>query len=269
MIYEQIRYDVSDRVATLTLDRPEKLNAWTPRMEEEIRDAMSAAAADEGVRVIVLTGAGRGFCAGADMALLAAIRAERGAGAPPPEAAGPDRTGFSRRHAYFPTIPKPIVAAVNGPAVGLGLILTLYCDLRIASEAARFGSAFARRGLVAEHGMAWLLPRLIGLPNALDLLLTGRLIDAAEALRMGLVSRVVAPAAFAGAVRELALELAGSVSPRSLRVMKRQVYDGLTQTLGEAIDAADVEMQASFDTDDFREGVAHFVERRPPAFTGR
>ena len=281
MGYAEVLYEVKDRVATVTLHRPEKLNAWTAQMGREVRAAMTEAGRDDGVRVIVLTGAGRGFCAGADMGLLAGLS---GAGVPTEDgaavlrresaeadaAAGHDtRPDFRGPYAYFPTIPKPIIGALNGATAGLGLVVALYCDLRLASDAAVFTTAFARRGLVAEHGISWMLPRLVGLPHALDLLLSARRIDAPEALRMGLVSQVLPQAGFAAGVAAYARELADLVSPRSMAVMKRQLWEAQFQNLAEATATAEVEMRRSFESEDFREGVAHFLEKRAPRFTGR
>jgi enoyl-CoA hydratase/carnithine racemase len=278
---QETLYDVANRVATITLNRPDKLNAWTALMESEVRSHMENAEQDDEVRVIVLTGAGRGFCAGADMSLLSAA-AERGLdsrdlddrgreqvlrdGANRREDAAPD---FQKKYSYFPAIGKPVIAAINGPVVGLGLVITLYCDLRLASDASRFSTTFARRGLIAEYGMAWMLPRIIGVANALDLLFSARTIDAAEALRMGLVNRVFPQETFLEKARESAQELASTVSPRSLRIIKRQVYEAMSQTLAEAFDISVREMMACFRTEDFKEGVAHFVEKRPAAFTGK
>jgi enoyl-CoA hydratase/carnithine racemase len=275
MAYEQTLYDVTDRIATITLNRPDKLNAWTRKMEAEVRASMYAAEKDNNVRVILLTGAGRGFCAGADMHDLSAV-AGGGASVSRTQWSADDgdrragiRADFRKRYSYFPSISKPIVAAINGPVAGLGFIMTLYCDLRIASDKAKFSTSFARRGLIAEHGISWLLPRLIGMANALDLLFSARAIEADEALRMGLVNRVVPLENFQAAVRAVAAELATLVSPRSLGIIKKLVYDAQFQTLAEAIEAADEEMLKSFDSEDFREGVAHFIEKRAPAFTGR
>ena len=278
--YRELDYSVADRVATVTLNRPDRLNAWTPTMETELRAAMAEAARDDGVRVIALTGAGRGFCAGADMDSLRA-----GASETPEQAAErtrreseirvtmPNRLDvpgdFSRRYCYFPSIPKPVIAAVNGPAAGLGMVMALYCDVRLASDAAFFTTAFSRRGLIAEHGIDYMLTRLVGHAAALDMLLSARRVDAAEALQRGLVNRVFPADRFAGEARACALELADSVSPRSMRVMKEQVYRGLGLRLGDAVRIANEEMLGSFASEDFREGVAHFVERRPAAFTGR
>src|SRR5271163_1885709 len=281
---QETLYEVVKRVATITLNRPDKLNAWTAVMEQEVRAAMAEAERDENVRVIVLTGAGRGFCAGADMSLLstvatkgldAAQRAQAvqaGAGSGPGAGSGSGggaRADFQKKYSYFPAMSKPVIGAINGPAVGLGLVIALYCDLRFASDAARFSTAFARRGLIAEYGMAWMLPRLVGHANALDLLFSARLIDAAEASRMGLVNQVYPQDVFQEKVREYAAELAANVSPRSLRVIKRQVYDAMFQPLGEAFEIAEREMLASLQCEDFKEGVAHFVEKRAPVFTGK
>jgi enoyl-CoA hydratase/carnithine racemase len=166
-------------------------------------------------------------------------------------------------------VPKPIIAALNGATAGLGLVVSLYCDLRIAADTAVFTTAFSRRGLIAEHGVSWMLPRLVGLQHALDLLLSARKITAAEALAMGLVAQVKPAATLQEDVRAYARELADLVSPRSLRVMKRQVWEAQFQSLAEATAVADEEMQKSFTAEDFKEGVAHFVEKRAPRFTGR
>src|SRR5271155_3896609 len=241
-------YEVAKRVATITLNRPDKLNAWTAVMEQEVRAAMAEAERDENVRVIVLTGAGRGFCAGADMSLLSTVAtkgldaaqraqavqagAASGSGSGSGSGGGSARADFQKKYSYFPAMSKPVIGAINGPAVGLGLVIALYCDLRFASDAARFSTAFARRGFIGEYGMAWMLPRLVGHANALDLLFSARLIDAAEAFRMGLANQVYPQDVFQEKVREYAAELAAKVSPRSLRVIKRQVYDAMFQTLG-------------------------------------
>ena len=278
MAYQEILYHVADRIATVTLNRPDKLNAWTAVMEQEVRAAMLSAEADSEVRVIVLTGAGRGFCAGADMSLLSGI-AQQGLGSHGNDHAlrnsgnGAERThirgDFQKKYSYFPSLQKPVIAAINGPAVGLGLILSLYCDLRFAADTAKFGTAFARRGLIAEYGLAWLLPRLIGPANALDMLFSARLVEPSEALRMGLVNRVYLQDRFMDEVYSYAGELASNVSPRSLRVIKAQVYNAMFQSLGEAFEASEDEMLLSLQSDDFKEGVAHFLEKRTPVFTGK
>jgi enoyl-CoA hydratase/carnithine racemase len=271
-------YEVANRVATITLNRPDKLNAWTATMEKEVRASLEESERDDNVGIVVLTGAGRGFCAGADMSLLSSVAAE---GLPGSAHEAASRLGgatrqregvlpdFQKKYSYLLAIGKPILAAINGPAVGLGLVIALYCDLRLASDAARFSTTFAQRGLIAEYGMAWMLPRIVGLPNALELLFSARQINAAEALRMGLVNQVFAQQDFLAKVHEYAADLASRVSPRSLRVIKRQVYGAMFQTLAESFDLAVEEMVASLRTEDFKEGVAHFLEKRAPVFKGR
>lgn len=270
MAYREIQYETAGRVATVRLNRPDKLNAWTAVMEQEFTAAMSVAAADSAVRVIVVTGAGRAFCAGADMSLLAEASqaAIPVAGHDRLEAAGPAGTpeAYRKRYAWMLAVPKPIVAAIHGPAVGLGMVIALYCDMRLASASARLGTVFARRGLIAEYGMAWMLPRLVGVAHATDLLLTGRMVHAEEARRMGLVHRVWGDEEYPAGAKEFVEELASTVSPRSMAVMKRQMWEGLGESLGEAIDRSFREMLESLRTEDFREGVAHYLEKRPAQF---
>ena len=277
MAYEQILHTVADQIATITLNRPDKLNAWTATMEREVRSAVEQAETDDTVRVIVLTGAGRGFCAGADMSLLATVAKqgvtdrvkERTLHSTAADHRGHVREDFRKKYSYFLATKKPVIAAINGPVVGLGLVVALYCDLRFASDAAHFSTIFARRGLIAEYGMAWMLPRIVGHSNALDLLFSGRTVDAADALQMGLTNRVFPHETFLDQVYEYARDLASKVSPRSLAVIKRQVYEAMFQSLREAFDASELEMLASLDSLDFKEGVAHFIQKRSPAFVGR
>ena len=188
----EILYEAADHVATITLNRPEKLNAWTQVMDAEVRGAMAAAAADEAVRVILVTGAGRGFCAGAD---LDRMKASLASGRPgtlerhkPAEAGSGIDANFEQRFSYMMRLPKPIIAAINGPVAGIGLCFVLFTDLRYIAPSAKVTTAFARRGLIAEHGMSFMLPRLIGLMPALDLLMTARVIDGTEAARLGLAN---------------------------------------------------------------------------------
>ncbi len=264
--FEQILYGVADRVATITFNRPERLNAWTHRMEHEVRAAVDLAAADVEVRAIVLTGAGRGFCAGADMEALGE-RAKGGARSTAPRPAeSPDN--FAQRYSYFLAVPKPVIAAINGPAAGIGFVLTLFCDVRYMAEGAKLSTSFARRGLIAEHGSAWMLPRLVGTMHALDLLMSARTVTASEAAAMNLVKLLPAEG-FADAVQAAARDLAQLSSPRSMRLIKQQVYQAHFQTLAEATALANAELTKCFDTEDFREGVAHYVEKRRPNFTGR
>jgi enoyl-CoA hydratase/carnithine racemase len=267
--YEDILYSTEDGVAWVTLNRPEKLNAWRGQMEQEVREAMRAATNDDSVRVIVLTGAGKGFCAGADMNMLQGISdTGRNTSAAEPWDANAN-PNFQKQYSYFPAVPKPIIAAINGSAAGLGLIMSLYCDIRLAADNAKFTTSFSRRGLVAEHGISWLLPRLVGFAAAADLLYSARVITAAEALQLRLVNRVIPAADFASEVAAYARMLAHDVSPRSLREMKREIWNAQFQTLGEAITTANADMPPSFKSEDFKEGVAHFVEKRAPQFTGR
>jgi len=273
MAYDTVLYDVTDRICTIALNRPEKLNAWTRQMHFDLKDAMHRAGADPEVRAIILTGSGRGFCAGADMGGLQAIgagggTADRSTKAAPGLQGGSTLPEFRMPYSYFPAIPKFIIAAVNGPAAGLGFVIPLYADLRFAAESAVFTTSFAQRGLIAEHGVSWLLPRLVGLPAAMDLLCSARKFRAPEALQLGLVSRVIPDDKLMAETRAYATLLANTVSPRSVAVMKRQIWEAEFQTLAEATTQANHEMELSFQTADFKEGVAHFLEKRAARFTG-
>jgi len=276
MSYAEILYEVADGVAEVTLNRPDKLNAWTLSMGAEVEHALRSADADSAVRAIIVTGAGKGYCAGADMDMLVGLQggdasatsiAADPSGLPPLSEDVP--SALRGPYSYPMALAKPVIAAVNGVAAGLGLSYMLYYDMRFASDRARFGTVFSRRGLVAEHGSAFLLPRLIGMHNACDLLYSGRLIDAREAHQMGLVNRVIEHERLLPEVRDYARELASKCSPRSLKLMKRQLYGDLFNDLGASIRLSDQEMVRSFGTEDFKEGVASFLQRRPPRFTGR
>jgi enoyl-CoA hydratase/carnithine racemase len=292
MTYEQILYAVSNGVAIITLNRPDRLNAWTRFMAKEVMHAAHRAEDDDSVHVIVLTGAGRGFCAGADMAELegasdeavaslksgAAMSAERRVSLLMeqiteaeynPENKDRIRDDFRKRYSYLMGIKKPVIAAVNGPTAGLGLIIALYCDIRFASDKARFSTAFSKRGLIAEHGISWILPRIVGLPNALDMLYSSRIVDSKEALRIGLVNHVFSQESFMDSVMAYAKDLATSVSPRSMRIIKKQVFNAMFQSLSEASETADEELLQSLTSEDFKEGVAHFLEKRAPNFSGK
>ncbi|MEQ8263889.1 enoyl-CoA hydratase [Pseudohaliea sp.] len=263
-------YRVEDRVAVLTLSRPDQRNAWNADMNTEVRQLMARAVRDQEVRVIVLTGAGESFCVGADMAAAAAGAATQPATSDNDAEAFSGRmsAGFSTKFSYFPRVQKPVIAAINGACAGLGLVLALYCDIRFAASDARFSTAFSRRGLVAEHGVGWLLPRIAGPSNAADLLLSGRKFDGDEAARLGLVNRAVSPGDLMGEVMSYASDIAANVSPRAMREIKRQLWSGLEQELREAIDDADTAMAESLASEDFREGVAHFREKRQARFRG-
>lgn len=274
-MYREIQYEVLERVATITLNRPQKLNAWTFTMEREWRHALADAARRDDVRVIVLTGAGRGFCAGADMSLLSSIQdgglnlddSDLVTDEAPDDPSVPE--DFKKPYSFPAAIRKPIIAAVNGPAFGIGMAHALYCDIRFASDKATFGTAFVQRGLIAEHGIAWLLPRLVGFERAMELLLSGRIVEAEEAVRIGLVSRVVPHDELMPAVNEYARHLSIHSSPRSMGIIKRQVWQSLMQGLGEASDVAIREMFESFSSADFQEGVLAYLEKRAPDFPGR
>ena len=271
MPYSEISVSFADAVALITLDRPDKLNAWTPTMQVELKQALLAAGGDSEVRVIVVTGADRAFCAGMDLdLLLEAHRSGRLNRDFLPEIAHDESAGadFRQPLSYVAAIPKPVIAAINGPIAGVALCFSLYCDIRFIADGAKLTTAFSSRGLVAEFGAAWMLPRLIGPMNALEWLFSSRTIEAAEAERLGLGVRLGADG-FLDQVLAYAATMARTVSPRSLAVIKRQVWQGLGQSLAQASVLADREALASLESEDVREGIAHFLEKRPPRFTGR
>ena len=216
MTYQHILYDVSDKIATITLNRPDRMNAWTPIMERDVRHAMEAAAADDNVRVIVLTGAGRAFCAGADMDALKGLDPDdiRRAESLPPFDMN-RRPDWQTRYAYYPSIPKPVIGMLNGATAGIGLVHALYCDLRFAADNTVFTTAFSRRGLIAEHGISWMLPRIVGHANALDLLMSARRVSSDEALRIGLVNRLYPPDSCAS--RPMPMRAISPISSRRAR----------------------------------------------------
>jgi enoyl-CoA hydratase/carnithine racemase len=270
MSFQHILYEVGEKIATITLNRPDRMNAWTPIMERDVRDAMAQAAADDNVRVIVLTGAGRAFCAGADMDALKGLDpadVRRAENIPPFDMNR--RPDWQTRYGYYPSIGKPIIAMLNGAAAGIGLVHALYCDLRFAADNTVFTTAFARRGLIAEHGISWTLPRIVGHANALDLLMSARRVESEEALRIGLVNRLYSPERLREETYAYARDLADFVSPSAIATIKRQLYDVPFQTLAEATIDANREMLVALGGSDFREGVASFMEKRPPRFTGR
>jgi enoyl-CoA hydratase/carnithine racemase len=270
MSYQHILYDVDSRIATITLNRPERMNAWTATMEREVRQAMDAAAADHGVRAIILTGAGRAFCAGADMEDLKTLD--------PNDIRSDEwmkpfdmnrRPDWQTRYSFYPAIPKPIIGMLNGAAAGIGLVHALYCDLRFAADNTVFTTSFSRRGLIAEHGLSWMLPQIVGHANALDLLMSARRVSSAEALQIGLVNRLYPADQLREKTLEYVRDLVDFVSPRAVGVIKRQLYEVPFQSLAEATIEANREMALAAQSEDFREGVASFLEKRPPRFTGK
>lgn len=273
MQFQQIevsRCGPEDTIAIVTFSRPEKMNALTKVMESELRSAFELLDRDETVRVIVLTGKGKAFCAGMDIDELEVL--------PPGDIQAAEwmrpydmnrRADYQARYTYFPAVRKPVISAINGAAAGLGMVFALYSDIRFAAESAVFSTAFSRRGLIAEHGIAWILPRVVGPGHAADLLYSARKFGAQEALRMGLVNRVVAGESLLDDTIAYATELACAVSPRSLRVMKKQLWEAPYQNLSGAVALANEEMFHSIQSEDFAEGVRHFIEKRTPRFTGR
>jgi enoyl-CoA hydratase/carnithine racemase len=264
------RYEVADRVATITLDRPERLNAWTAAMNAEYRGHLQAATDDPAVRVIVVTGAGRGFCAGAESEDLAG-HAQRGSyrSWDAPSVATPGygvRPEFDAELAYHFGIPKPVIAAVNGPAAGIGFALACYCDLRFMASGAKLTTAHGRLGLPCAFGLAWLLPKLVGLPRAMDLILSSRTFAAEEAGTMGLATEVVAGDELLDRVTAYARRLATEVSPASLAASKRQIYDAFHASAAESVRAAEALLDPMMAGPDYREGVAALREKRPPRF---
>ncbi len=271
-MYQEILYGDNEPVATIRLNLPEQLNAWTNRMGNEVKHAVALAEADERVVAIVITGEGRGFCAGADLKGLESLseggefgsRDDAASGADPGQADMAE--GFRGAYSYLMSVRKPIIAAINGPCAGMALPIAMCCDLRFASDRAVFTTAFVRRGLIAEWGVAWMLPRLVGTANAMDLILSGRKIDAREAEHLGLVNRVVPHDDLLEVVSAYARDLAANCSPTSMKIMKRQVYEALNESFGESNRQAIRLMGESLTRDDFKEGVRSFLERRPPKF---
>ena len=261
-MYRELLYEVRDPVAIVTLNRPERLNALTGRLLSELKHAIAEAERDQRVVGIVVTGAGRGWCAGADMDVLQGIGDAGGLGGE--SYAGPDRKEWVHTHAM--TIPKPVIAAINGACAGLGFVHALACDIRFAAAGAKFTAAFSRRGLIAEHGSSWTLPRLVGQGVALDIMLSGRVFLAEEAKEMGVVNRVVAPDLLMDETLAYAADLAVNASPTSMAVMKQQIYTHPSMPIDDALAASNRLMNESLRCTDFTEGVASFVEKRAPNF---
>jgi enoyl-CoA hydratase/carnithine racemase len=276
MAYDHILYDVQDKVLTLTLNRPDKLNAYTGTMQAELIDAFDRADKDDGVRAIIVTGAGRGFCAGADLASGGNTfdRAARGRAAPTKADGTVDysddavRDGGGRVTLRIFECLKPVIAAVNGPAVGIGVTMQLPMDIRIASTDARFGFVFSRRGIVPEAASSWFLPRLVGIQQALEWTYSGRVFSAEEALAGRLVSKVVAPDQLLPAARSIAREIADNTAAVSCALIRQMMWKGLTADHpmeAHKVDSRGIYVRGA--SADVKEGVTSFLEKRPPRFT--
>jgi len=271
MNFTDIIYEKAERVATVTLNRPERMNAWRNQLEDELRVAMGDAEADPQIGAIIITGAGRAFCAGLDMGTLSKIASDSGIGEDLAAArAGDDlHPNFRGRFAWLIGMKTPIIGAINGACVGMGFANALHYDIRIASDRARMGTIFPRRGLALELGASWLLPRIVGLANAVELAVTGKLVDAQEAYRIGLVTKVVAHEELMPAARALANEIATQCSPLGVGHAKRMVYEHLFTDLTTACVDEDETAILMTQSDDFKEGIKAFTEKRAPRFTGK
>lgn len=265
-----IRYEVADRVALITLDRPERLNAWTGRMDEEHRWAVDQAEHDPDVRVIVLTGAGRGFCAGADTdalnGLVAAGTYDDGVRTEPSTPGYGVRPDFDHPHAFHLGLTKPVIAAINGAVAGVGFVLACYADIRFAAAGAKLTTSFGRLGLPGEWGITWLLPRLVGPARAAELLFSARVVLAEEAERMGLVNRVYPADSLLEETLAFARAMATEIAPSSLRVLKAQLWADQLDPLEDSITRAKDLLESMIGAPEFNEGVAALTERRPPRF---
>lgn len=267
MDYKEILVEVQDHIATVTLNRPQKLNAYTTLMGEELTQAYTSLGRRDDVRVIVMTGAGRGFCSGADMSVVFQKQInEQG------QEAASSSTGIvhsrSGLHYALYNCAKPTVAAINGVAVGIGLTLTLLQDIRIMAEEASMGAVFARMGLMPELGSTFMLPRLIGLAKALELTYTARVVKAKEALEIGLVNQVVPGEGLMAAVREMASQIA-ALPPLALSVCKRALYQGAENDFDAAVQTETFGLDYLFKTQDHKEAVAAFLQKRPAQFKGK
>ena len=265
MSFEEIRYEIADHVLTVTLDRPDRLNAFTPTMARELIEAFDRADADDDVRAVVVTGEGRGFCAGADLGGGGATfdwRDRQDGDAVPRDTGGEVALRIHRSA-------KPVIAAINGPAVGVGITMTLPMDVRLAAQGAKIGFVFARRGIVPEACSSWFLPRIVGISRAMEWVATGRVFTAEEALAGGLVRSVHPAAEVLGAARALAAEIA-SASPVSVAIARRLLWTMLGAAHPMEAHRADSRaMFARGQSDDAREGVTSFLEKREPEFTDR
>ncbi|MCB2078687.1 MAG: enoyl-CoA hydratase/isomerase family protein [Novosphingobium sp.] len=253
--------EIANGIATLTLNRPDRGNAWNQAMSREYLGALDAAARSPDVRAIIVTGAGKAFCTGGDGEVLGGVASKGGVG-------DGDRvnSGGLTDHLLALRVGKPVIGAINGACFGIGMQQALCCDMRIGSEDAKFSTAFARRAVAGEMGITWLLPRLVGTGNAMDLLLSARLVRAPEAEKIGLVNRVVPAADLMAEARATAAEMVAKCAPSSMRTIKAQVWSDLGRGLQEAYDRASELMDAAFASDDFKEGIASWQEGRAPHF---
>lgn len=263
MAYKCLLYDQHNGIVTLTLNRPERLNALGDTLREDLHDAIMQASHDPDVRVIILTGAGRGFCSGGDVkAMREANVNNRTRSLLDKVAPLRDQVVLAMRDA-----PQPIIAAVNGPAAGAGMNLALACDIRLASTTAKFGETFVKRGLHVDWGGTYFLPRLVGMAKACELIFTGNLISAEEALALGIVSQVLAPEGLMPATLELAHSIAAG-PPIAIRLAKRALYHNQEVNLRAALEYETYAQNICSETQDAREGIKAFVEKRPPHFQG-
>ena len=272
MELKTVIYEVDDEIATITLNRPHRMNAWTGRMHTEYRWVLANANEDDNVRIIVITGAGRGFCVGADSKALEGHVAKGGydPGTPDPlaEPGFGVRPEFDASFAYHFGLKKPVVAAINGPAAGVGLVLACYADIRFAVPGVKFTTAHGKLNFPAEYGLSWLLPRLIGLPRANDLLLTSRVFTSDEAFAMGLVNRLVAPESLLEETYAYVRQMKDTVSPASLRETKWQIYTDQHRDVGSSVAASEVLLKEMSKHKDYEEGVRAFLGKRKPNWSG-
>jgi enoyl-CoA hydratase/carnithine racemase len=272
MELKTILYDVTDGIATITLNRPHRMNAWTGRMHTEYRYQLQQADEDPAVRAIIVTGSGRGFCVGADTRALEGHVEKGGYDAGTPEKLAEPGKGVSEKFdasfAYHFGLAKPVVAAVNGPAAGVGLVLACFADIRFGVPGVKYTTAHGKLNFPAEYGLSWLLPRLIGLPRANDLLLTSRIFMSDEAFELGLLNRLVAPEELMQATRAYVQEMITTVSPGSLRETRWQVYKDLHRDVASSVRESEALIDSMSQQKDFSEGVSAFMEKRKPNWSG-
>ena len=265
--YDEIRYDADDHIATITLHRPEQLNAFTPVMKREMLDALAVADGDDDVRAVIVTGAGRAFCAGADLSAGGDTFDYKRRGGTADE---PPRDGGGEVSLRVYEMRKPVIAAINGSAVGVGITMTLPMDIRVVADNAKLGFVFARRGVVPEAASSWFLPRIVGPSQAAEWLFTGRVFDPAEALAGGLVRSVHPAGDVVPAARQLAREIADNAAPVSVALARRLMWRGLAFASPYDSHVADSRaMHQTGQAADVREGIAAFLDKRAADFPGR